>query len=155
MRRSRTTKLYVTVLTSLASLGVAAPAQANWTDNVRYYREFSICSDTGEGLDIGAGMYIQELGKHRVISLRTKYLLYDTDPNSAGIHQSVGRMTKQSTSFPDDDRSFRFNASHGNKHTFHVGYGEWWVVAKLTWDRKHRRDWNTKVAAAHCAVATP
>lgn len=154
MARSRTTRLLVTVLAGFGLLGVAAPAQASWTDNVRYHRQYSTCTDNGSGLDVGAGMYMQELGKHRVVSMRAKYLLYAEDPSSPGIHQSVGRATQRSASFPDDNRSFYYDARHGdNEHTFHVSYGEWWVVAKLTWDRKHRRDWNTKVPAAYCSFA--
>jgi hypothetical protein len=152
MSRSRTTRLAITVLTCVGLLGISAPAQASWTDNVRYKRQFSVCTDTGSGLDVGAGMFMKELGKHGVVGMRTKFLLYGEDPNGPGIHQSVGRMTKRSAAFPNDERNFFYDANQGdNEHTFHVSYGEWWIVAKLTWDRNNRRDWNVKVPAAYCS----
>ena len=154
MSRSRAFKVVVTVLTCVGLLAVTAPAEASWTDNVAYRRQWSTCQDNGDGtMNVGAGVYMKEIGQHGVVQLRTKYLLYTEDPNSSGIHVAARRKTVQSQEFPNDQLSYHWGSDAGNRWTWQVDAGEYWLVAKLTWARlDQRRDWNYKLPVAHCAL---
>jgi hypothetical protein len=130
---------------------MATPAHAGWTDHVKYKRQGSVCKNDGTNVTIGAAVYQQELGKNGVRQMRVEFLLYDSDPNSAGIHSAKARMTKSSASFPNDERNHWWNGGGGAKQTWTVGPGEYWMVAKLTWDRAGKRDWNYKLPVARCS----
>lgn len=156
-RRPLTRALVAALVTVLAAVGLAvvaaSPAQASWTDYVAYRRQGSVCSSDGTNLTVGASVYQKEIGKHGVRQMRVKFLLYTTDPNSAGIHVAWLNKTKYSGTFPNDETSYWWNGGKGATQTwtFTAESGEYWMVAKLTWDRGARRDWNYKLPVAYCS----
>lgn len=145
----------LTTIVLVLGLGVLvpAPAHAGWQSNVAYYRQGSVCRSQDTNVVIGASVYQQELGKEGVTRMRVKFLLYDTDPKSAGIHVAKLSNTKKSGTFPNDKKSYWWNGGKGATQTWTVaaGSGEWWMVAKLTWERPGKRDWNYKLPVAYCA----
>lgn len=135
------------------TFGLAPPANAGWSQHVAYKRQGSVCQSDDTTVTIGASVYQQEIGKKGVRQLRVTFLLYNTDPNSPGIHVAKLKKTKESARFPNDAKNYWWDGPTGATQTWNVsaGSGEWWMVAKLTWDRPKRRDWNTKIPVAYCA----
>lgn len=156
-RRPLTRALVAGLVTVLAAVGLAvvaaSPAQAGWTDHVAYRRQGSVCSQDGTDLTIGASVFQKEFGKHGVREMRVKFLLYTTDPNGAGIQRAWLNRTKYSGRFPNDSRNFWWDGRTGatQRWTFTAESGEYWMVAKLTWDRGAKRDWNYKLPVAYCS----
>lgn len=136
-------------------VGMPSPAYAGWTDHVAYKRQGSVCKSDGTNVVIGASVFQKEFGKKGVTQFRVKFLLYNTDPSSPGIHQSYARKTKQSGKFPNDGRNYWWGAKQGATQTWTVGPGSWWMVAKLTWVRPRNKDWNYKLPVAKCSWSTP
>lgn len=148
----------VTALCSAAALTAAltltpTPAFAGWTDHVAYKRLGSFCSNDGTRVTIGGSVFQKEFGRHGVRQFRVKFLLYDHDPRDPGIDWAMLRKTKSSRVFPNDKRNYWWSGPKGGaQHTWTVGAGpEYHLVAKLTWDRAGRRDWNYKLPVAVCS----
>ena len=135
------------------TFALAPPAAAGWQENVRYYRQGSVCKSDGTNVIIGASVFQKELGKKGVRQMRVKFLLYDVSPDTPGIKWAKRSKTKYSARFPNDAKNYWWDGKGGATQTWTVSgeSGEWWMVAKLTWDRPNRPDWNTKIPVAYCA----
>jgi hypothetical protein len=146
-------RLAVIALSMAAVLLTPSTAFAGWTDHVAYKRERSFCSNDGQTVTIGASVFQKEFGRHGVRQMRVQFLLYDHDPRGPGIDVADLRKTKSSSRFPNDARNFWWNGAKGGAvQTWKVNAGpDWHLVAKLTWDRGLRRDWNVKIPVAVCS----
>lgn len=130
-----------------------APAHASWTEHVAYRRQGSVCSSDGTTMTVGASVFQKELGKNGVRQFRIEFKLYDTDPRAPGIRSPWLRRTKYSARFPNDKKNYWWDGPTGatQKWTFQSNGGEYWMDAKLTWDRPNKRDWNYTLPVAYCA----
>jgi hypothetical protein len=145
-----------TVLVAVAALAISsylavAPAHAGAPppdkgDVLFVARE---CASQDGFVDIGGRLKVREFGRSGIVRLRVKWLLYNTDLSAPGIHVAYKRKTQQSDAFPNDGRDFFFPAGKTWKDLVGTDAG-YTLVAKVTWVRNHRRDWNKKYTWTYC-----
>lgn len=157
IRAAARTLLALVVATTLVSV-TAVPAHAGWTDHVNYKRERSVCVNTGETITIGGSVFQQEVGKRGVTRLRVTWLLYTTSSDSS-FNVAKAKKTKESGKFPNNAKSHYWNGKAGGAAgggNFHQWAGlnpthEYRLVAKMTWVRPNKLDWNKKIPVAYCS----
>lgn len=151
------------VLATLAAAGglilpllspVVAQAGEPPAGAVAYRRQPSVCVNDGTGISIGGSVFMKEFGKRRVRQMRVEWLLYDSY-QSPGHHVAVRRKTYQTGKFPDDARNYTWDgrAAGGNFQRWNnlpITDDGYTLIAKMTWARPSRRDWNYKLPVARC-----
>lgn len=136
----------------------AAPAGAN-ESKIKYYGYKPFCSNDGTSIQIGGNVFQKELGKSGVRQFRVKWLVYRTNVTE-GFNPSYARKTIKSTRFPNNATSHWWDGATGHNTAGGVGNfhrfrnlpatNSYKLVAKLTWDRPNRPDWNRKILVAYC-----
>jgi hypothetical protein len=147
------------VLVLTASLGflaastVTASAGAPPADQGSYTVKQAVCNVSADPsetnpLEIGGQVRMEEFGNHRVVSFKVKYLLYAGKPST--LNPSQVRQTYETEPFGSNSQNTHWLAPY---QSWHVVQGDkpWYLIAKMTWDRTGRRDWNEKVTLAICS----
>ena len=139
----------VALATSSALLpapAVAGPPPADKGD-VRFISR--TCSSQDGFVDIGGRLKMREFGKSGIVQLRVKWLLYNTDLSAPGIHTAYKQKTQESGTFPNDGQSYHSIKGQTWEDLVSTDAG-YTLVAKVTWVRNGRRDWNEKYTWAYC-----
>lgn len=131
-------------LVTAPALAAAPPADKGDVLLVARY-----CKSQDGFVDIGGRLKIREFGKSGIIQLRVKWLLYNTDLSAPGIQVAYKRKTQQSGTFPNDQRNF-FHTTGKTWTGLVAADAGYTLVAKVTWVRKNRRDWNQKYTWTYC-----
>ena len=108
------------------------------------------CDSQDGFVDIGGSIKVKEIGKHAVTRLKVKWLLYNVDPNGGGIVVATRNKEQKSAAFPDDHRNFTqtFSQQWNDLVATDDGYT---LIAKVTWERRNRQDWNKKYSVTYCS----
>lgn len=153
--RKRFIALFIGVMVAAPALVPApAPASGDWTANVRYKKQRSLCENDGQYINIGGGVLQGEKFKSSVEAFKIEWQLFTVDPRSAGARPRL-RHTIYHSKFGDTRSSiywdiytrestwFQWNDLNANN--------EYWLVAKMIWVRNNRRDWKYSLPVAYCS----
>lgn len=149
------------VVAVLAGAGIAPPAHAEpGGGEIGFKVDRRYCNNDGQQITIGGGVLQRENGKHGVVQLEVKWLLYIND-TTGGWKRASAKKTLRSTKFTNTSRSHWWDADtggregggKGNGHHFKVSaLHSYKLVAKMRWKRGGwRNDWTRKLATTVCS----
>jgi hypothetical protein len=155
--RTRSAAMLVAAALALSVVAVAPPAQAE-NKPIEYRAYKPVCKNDGLSIEIGGNVFQKELGKSGVRRFKVKWLVYRTNVG-AGFNPAYAQKSKRSVQFPDDAKNYWWDGisgAEGGGGSFHrfknlPATNSYKLVAKLTWERPNRKDWNRKIDVAYCS----
>ena len=145
-------RIITTALCVLTLFGPGAPAYAQEPPggSVAYKKYWILCANDGGLVDIGGAVTMKEIGASHVDQFRVKWLLYNT-ANPTGTTLAYKRWTTESKVFPDDKQSYKWTTPKVKWLDNVASDAGYTLVAKLTWVRPGRKDWNHRFPFVYCS----
>jgi hypothetical protein len=133
-------------------LPIASPASATEPPggSVAYRKAWILCANQDGFIDIGGQVFIKEFVDSHVNQFRVKWLLYNTaNPTSTTL--AYKRWTVESAVFPENGQSYSWTTPKQRWEDMIAPDAGYTLVAKLTWVRPGRKDWNHRFPFVRCS----
>ncbi|MFV0433321.1 MAG: hypothetical protein ACK5LO_04995 [Leucobacter sp.] len=141
-------KFQLALATVLASLLVLTPTVANAAEpngsQGQWKKTWSTCSSDGVYTTIGGQVWLKEFYKQGVRQFKVEYTVR-AGSSTSWNNPVLRKKTYTSNKFPNNKTSYQWKAPSVKWTNLTSGVdGGYWLYAKLTWKRPHKKDWNVK-----------